>query len=269
MDWNGRVVLITGGSSGVGLAFARMLVGRGASVALVARDAVALDKAVIELGGPQHAAAFPLDVARRDELVLLPQRVIERFGRLDGVIHSAGVNHRGSFASRSRSQVAQILDVNLCAPLLLTHAALPHLPPGGVVINVASLAGKVPVPHEATYSATKAALRAFSRALGAEESVGLRVLSVCPGPIRTPFLEDFEAVPNLVFSQPMSTAEEVADAGLRALDEGASEVDVPVASGKLATLGYLLPFLMKATKPLLELQGARNKRKFAREFKKG
>lgn len=261
MQWEGRVALITGGSSGVGLALARMLVARGARVALIAREPAALGAVVRELG-PQRATAFPLDVAEREQLAGLPARVVSEFGRLDALFHSAGVNHRGAFASRSHAQVAQIVDVNLCAPLLLTHAALPHLAADGAIVNIASLAGKVPVPDEATYSATKAALRAFTRALGAEQP-GRRIMAVCPGPISTPFLGDLDGVPNLVLSQPMSSPEQVAVATLQGLEAGEREVDVPRLSGRLATLGYLLPSMMDLTHPLLELLGARNRRRYA------
>lgn len=263
MSLHGKVALITGGSSGVGLAFARLLVAQGARVVLVARSVPALHAAVDVLGA-EHAFAIALDVADRSALLDLPRQVVERFHRLDLLVNNAGVNHRGALCERSNHELAQILDVNLVAPVLLTHAALPHLSRGGAVLNVASLAGKVPVPHEATYSASKAGLRAFSRALDTELiERGIRVLTLCPGPIDTGFLADLDQVPELVFSQPMSSALEVAQAGMRALDGGVREVDVPSLSGKLATLGYLFPRLMTALEPMLKRQGARNKRRYA------
>jgi short-subunit dehydrogenase len=267
MNWQGKVALITGASSGVGLSFAKRLSAAGASVALVARQQSGLEAAARQLPSEQ-VALFALDVGDRERLLALPRRVAERFGGIDLVVNNAGVNHRGAFQSRSAANVAQILDVNLVAPLLLTHAALPFLSRGAAVINVASLAGKVPVPHEATYSATKAGLRAFSRAL-AHELEHIRVLTVCPGPIQTPFLAEIDAVPNMVFSQPISTADEVADAALHALEQNQPEVDVPKLSGKLATLGYLFPSLMRAAAPLMELRGAMNKRKYLRAAQQG
>lgn len=262
MSWAGKVALITGASSGVGLSFAKRLSAAGASVALVARQLAGLEAAARQLPSTR-VALFPLDVGDRESLLALPKRVAEHFGGIDLVVNNAGVNHRGAFQARSAANVAQILDVNLVAPLLLTHAALPFLSRGGAVINVASLAGKVPVPHEATYSATKAGLRAFSRALD-HELQSVRVLTVCPGPIQTPFLAEIDAVPNMVFSQPISTADEVAEAALNALAQNRTEVDVPSLSGKLATLGYLFPALMRAAAPLMELRGAMNKRKYLR-----
>lgn len=269
MELHRKVALVTGGSSGVGLALARALVARGARVVLVARNQGSLQKAVTELGS-ENAASVSIDVADRDALCALPRTIVETYGRLDLLINNAGVNHRGALAERENAEVLQILEVNLLAPVLLTHAALPYLGRGAAVINVASLAGKIPVPHEATYSASKAGLRAFSRALEAELSErGVRVLSVCPGPVDTGFLADLDHVPNLVFSQPMSSPTQVAEAALRALDGGAQEVDVPSLSGRFATLGYLFPTLMNVMRPALERRGARNRRRYAAQRARG
>jgi short-subunit dehydrogenase len=178
-------------------------------------------------------------------------------------VNNAGVNHRGEVADRTAEELEQIVDTNLVAPILLTHAALPLLRDGGVVVNVASLAGKVPVPHEAAYSGSKAGLRAFSRALGTELSArGVRVCCVNPGPVDTGFFADIDKVPNLVFSQPMSSAEQIADAVVRAVESRAREIDVPAVSGKLATLAYLSPRIFAALRPIFEKRGARNKERY-------
>jgi short-subunit dehydrogenase len=201
-------------------------------------------------------------------LAALPGRVVERFGRLDVLVNNAGVNHRGVLSERSAAELTNILDTNLLAPVLLTHAALPHLREGSAIVHIASLAGKVPVPHEAAYSASKAGLRAFSRALGVElGGRGVTVSSVNPGPVDTGFFGDVSTVPDLVFSQPMSTAEQVAEGVMRAIDTGAAEVDVPAVSGKLATLGYLSPGLFARLRPVLEKRGARNKARYVARTK--
>jgi short-subunit dehydrogenase len=261
MDWTDKVALVTGASSGIGLATARAMVQRGARVALVARTEVTLARVARELGA--LAESFPLDVTDHVALRALPGRVAARFGRLDVVVNNAGVNHRGEVGERSAAELAQVLDTNLVAPVLLARASLDHLRDGGCIVNVASLAGKIPVPHEAAYCASKAGLRAFSRALGIEVAQrGLHVSCVNPGPVDTGFFGDIHAVPDLVFSQPMSTAEQVADAVMRAIETGAPEIDVPVVSGKLATLAYLSPRLFAALRPLFEKRGARNKARY-------
>lgn len=258
---NRPVALITGGSSGVGRAVAQLLVARGYRTVLVARSASMLASAVAELG-PEHASGVVLDVGARDVLLGLPERVVRMHGRLDVLVNNAGVNHRGALSERTPQEIAQIVDVDLLAPMLLTRAALPWLKRGARIVNVASLAGKVPVPHEASYSAAKAGLRAFSRALASElRGQGITVSSVCPGPIDTGFIADVEHVPDLVFSQPMRSAQQVAEVVVRAIDTGLPELDVPAVSGTLATLGYLFPRVMDLARPLLQRRGAANKRR--------
>ncbi len=271
-NWKDRVAITTGASSGIGLSVARKLVARGARVALVARTKDKLEALARELnalnatganGGGERAVAFPLDVKDRDGLLALPARVHERFGRLDIVVNNAGANYRGSIFDRTPAELVDILETNLVAPVLLTRAALAHLPRGGVIVNVASLAGKVPVPDEAAYSASKAGLRAFGRALDIElHDRGIHARSVNPGPVDTGFFGEISEVPNLVFSQPMSTADQVADAVLQAIEGDALEIDVPALSGRLATLGYLSPRLFSALRPVFERRGAAAKAKF-------
>ena len=255
------IALVTGASSGIGRAVARGLVARGGRVALVARTASALEALASELGR-ERAVAFPLDVTDRAAVAALPAQVVARLGGLDVLVNNAGANHRGPVAESRLEDLAQVLDTNLMAPVLLTRASLPHLGRGGMVVNVASLAGKVPVPDQATYSASKAGLRAFGRALDTElREAGIRVCNVNPGPVDTGFFGDLRRVPDLVFSQPMRSPEQVAVAVLRAIDTRAQEIDIPALSGRLATLGYLSPRLYAGLRPLLVRIGARNKRR--------
>ena len=262
-DWRDRVALVTGASSGIGLAVAQAIVQRGGRVGLVARTATKL-QAIVESLGPERAVSFPLDVTDRASLVALPARVVDRFGRLDVVVNNAGVNHRGAVKDRSADELTSIVEANLLAPILLSQAALPYLREGTAIVNVASLAGKVAVPDEATYSATKSGLRAFTRALYFElRERGTHVASVCPGPVDTGFFgADLSRVPDLVFSQPMSSAEQIAAAVLRAVEKRIPEIDVPALSGRLATAGYLVPAVFTFLRPILESVGARNKRRF-------
>ncbi len=259
MNTTEKVAIVTGASSGIGLASARRLVQRGVRVILVARTESKLNQAVQELGEGK-AAAFPLDVTDREAVQTLPERVVEKYGRLDIVINNAGVNHRGEVKDRTGDELAQILETNLVAPILLSRAALPHLKRGGCIVNVASIAGKVVLPHEATYSSSKWGLRLFAKALNLELAQdGIRVCNVNPGPVDTGFFGDATGVPPIVFSQPMSTADQIAEAVMQAIDGDAQEIDIPGASGKLATMGYLFPPLFRVLRPILEKQGAKKK----------
>ena len=135
---------------------------------------------------------------------------------------------------------------------------------GGSIVNVASLAGMVPMRYQVTYGASKAGLRAFSRALRDELiEQGITVSVVSPGPVDTGFFgEEIEKVADVVFSQPMSTAGQVADAVLDCIRDGTAEIAIPWLSGKLCTLGYLSPALTRVLRPAMERRGAKAKRAY-------
>jgi short-subunit dehydrogenase len=265
MRWSGSVALVTGASAGIGLALCRELVTRGARVAMVARTRATLERAAAELGGDERAIPFACDVAELAALEALPAAVVARCGRLDLVVNNAGAHHRGPLADRTASELAAMVTVNLAAPIVLARAALPSLPHGGAILNVGSLAGMVPVRDAATYSATKAGLRAFSRALGDElRPRGITVCTVNPGPVDTDFfLDELDRVTPITFSQPMSTPEEVAVACIRCLERGRAEAALPWFSGKLATLGYPSPRFLRVLRPAMERKGARVKAEYA------
>lgn len=256
-----KVAIVTGGSSGIGLAFARAWVDRGGHVALVARTPKTLGEAVATLGGAPQARAYPLDVQDVAALAALPARVRSDLGRVDVVVNNAGLNHRGSVARYSPTDLAAVIATNLTAPIVLTRASLEVVERGGAIVQVASVAGMIPVPGEATYSASKAGLRAFARAVAADEAAAhVHVGCVSPGPVDTGFLGDLGEVPDIVLSQPMVSADEVARAILRCIDERLPEVVIPARSGALATFGYLLPSVATRIRPLLERRGAKHRR---------
>src|SRR5687768_564649 len=144
-----RVAIVTGASSGIGLAIARRFAERGGKVALVARTVAKLEDAAESIG-KERAVPFPLDVQELDAVAELPRRVKERFGRVDVVVNNAGLNHRGPIDRFEPSALADVVTTNLVAPIILTRAALPHIERGGSIIQLASIAGMVPVPGEAT-----------------------------------------------------------------------------------------------------------------------
>ncbi len=268
-SWTGKVAIVTGASSGIGLSVAQKLVARGTKVALVARTKDKLQEVATSLGN-DNAAAFPLDVADFGALSALPAAVVARFGGLDLLVNNAGLNHRGPLSKLTAEQAAAVITVNLTAPIYLTRVCCDHLRDGGAIVNVASLAGMVPVHHESAYSASKAGLRAFTRVIAEELAErGIHVGSVCPGPVDTGFFGDVETVPNLVFSQPMSTADQIADAVLNCIADGTPEIAVPALSGTLCTLGYVFPPLTKLLRPALEKRGAEAKRRYMEKKRSG
>jgi len=255
----GKVAIVTGASAGIGLSVARMLVARGAKVALIARTASKLDEVARELG--PNATPFPLDVSDFVALAALPGRVVDQLARLDYIVNNAGVNHRGEIEKFEPSQLADIVTTNLTAPIFLTRAALPRMERGGAIVQVASIAGMVPLPGEATYSASKAGLRAFARAV-ADELAAHDIHSgcVCPGPVDTGFLGDLSEVPDIVLSQPMITPDDVAEGVIRCIEERIDELALPRRSGRLAMMAYLMPEFAKRIRPVLEKRGAKNRK---------
>ena len=153
---SGKVVIITGASSGVGEAAARAFARSGATVVLAARSAPKIAELAKELGG----LAVPTDVTRLDDLRALIERTLASYGRIDVLVNNAAANARGNLDSLDEDAIASVIDTNLKAPMLLTRLALPHLrKTRGVVVNVASIAGHVPLPGQSPYT-TRCARRA-------------------------------------------------------------------------------------------------------------
>ncbi|MCB9649082.1 MAG: SDR family oxidoreductase [Deltaproteobacteria bacterium] len=261
-----RVVIITGASAGIGAAAARRFSAEGAKLVLAARDEARLQAFAASLGG--EALAVPCDVARDADCDRLLAEAERAFGGVDVLVNNAGLHLRGPVERRDATELAAMVDVNLRAPVYLTRCVLPMLRArgGGAVVQVASLAGCVPLPDAATYSATKFGLRAFSLALAEElEGSGIRIGVVSPGPVDTGFIMDeLHEVSDATMSQPISTAEEVAEAVLDAAERG-GELKLPRASGALTTVAYALPGLARLIRPALERKGRRVKARLTAE----
>ena len=269
MRFAGHTVIVTGASLGVGQATAAAFHRAGANVVLVARRRGPLDEAAAALGDPARVQIQTADVADNAALARVVEAAVERFGGLSGVVNNAGAHFRGAAQTRSAEELGIMVDVNLRAPIVLSRLALPHLleAKAGFIVNIASLAGKLPLDGAATYSATKFGLRAFSYALAEElRDTKVTVSAVSPGPIDTSFImEDIDEVEDIVFSQTMCTAEDVATMVLDCAADGRREREFPVGGGKLATLGYLIPSLRRILKPRLEAKGAAVKARIRRE----
>jgi NAD(P)-dependent dehydrogenase (short-subunit alcohol dehydrogenase family) len=179
-----KSALVTGGSSGIGLAIARVLHEEGHGLTLAARKPERLEAAATEL----DAHAVSVDVRSEDDCARLVAEHAERYGGLDVLVNSAGVGVAGSIGDMPTKHWDLQQSVNLRGAFLVTREALPLLRAArGYVINLASIAGTIPTPGLAGYGAAKAALIALTRSLAREEvDNGLRVTALCPGFVDTP-----------------------------------------------------------------------------------
>ncbi len=253
---SGKVVIITGASSGVGEAAARAFAKRGAKVVLAARTVAKITKVAKSLKG----LAIPTDITRRSDLAALLAKTMAAHGRIDVLVNNAAANARGALDTLDPADIETVLDTNLKAPMLLTRLALPHLKKTrGVVVNVASIAGHVPLPYEAPYCASKWGLRGFTFAVNEElRDAGVSVCVVSPGPIATPFvLDDLDHVPDLVLSQPMLTPEEVAEAVVACAIDRQRERALPASTVALAKVMSTFPAMQELVRPALEAKGAK------------
>jgi hypothetical protein len=261
--FEGQVVIVTGGSDGIGLSVAQGFVEQGAIIVLVARGIDRLNKVARELGKLGGTVlVVPMDVSDFGACNELVDRVASQFGAIHGLVNNAALHNRGEFVSHPPGELAQMVSVNLAAPVYLTRACLPFLEKTkGFVVNLASLAGCVPTPGSAVYSATKFGLRAFSRALAEEvRPQGVRVSVVSPGPVNTAFImNNLDEVTDLTLSQPVIAADEVARAVLDCAWDGRLERKLPRQSALLTTLAYLAPTLARRIRPLLEKKGRRKR----------
>jgi len=260
-----KQVIVTGASAGIGAATARQFAAEGARVVLVARREEAL-QAVARRIGPDRSLVVVADVTDADAMRSMLERTQERFGRVDILVNNAGYHARGPLEQRSAEELVRMIDVNLKAPALLCHMVLPYLrrAGGGAIVNVASLAGRVPGGGAATYCATKFGLRAFSLSLAEElEGTGITVSVVSPGLVATEFFADqIEDVTPLAFSQRMSTAKQVAGQILACAADGRRERAVPPVAGAICTIGYVFPRLRRLVRPWLERRGRANKERY-------
>ncbi|HEY1187856.1 MAG TPA: SDR family oxidoreductase, partial [Gemmata sp.] len=188
-DFRNRHVLITGGSRGLGLVLARQLAGSGARLSICSRDASELSRALGELeGAGARVAAIECDVTDRDRVRELVAVARQRNGPIDVLINNAGVIRVGPAETMRAEDYEQSLQTHFWAPLYTTLEVLPEMKArrSGRIVNVASVGGKVAVPHLLPYSAGKFALVGFSDGLRAEVARhGIVVTTACPGLMRT------------------------------------------------------------------------------------
>jgi NAD(P)-dependent dehydrogenase (short-subunit alcohol dehydrogenase family) len=182
-----RSALITGGSSGIGLAIARMLREEGFELTLASRTKEKIEAAAAEIG----AHAIAADVGHEEDCIRVVAEHKERFGGLDMLVNSAGIGIAGTVESLQTKHIDLQLGINLRGLLIVTREAIPLLKETkGWVINLASIAGTAPTPRLTVYGATKAAVIALTRSMNAElDGDGVRAIALCPGFVDTPMAQ--------------------------------------------------------------------------------
>ena len=235
MQLAGSVVLVTGGSRGIGRSTAELAARRGARVVCAGRDAASLEEVAVRCGGVPLVADLRVDGAAG----ALVEQVLARFGRLDAVVANAGVGHAGPVVDMAAERVAELVDVNVRAPLLLARhsvAAFREQAAAGDrrargLVFVTSIAGLVGVPGESVYSASKAAVESFAALLRDElrsdpELCDVRVSTVAPGVVDTEFFGRRGVPYDRRFPRPIA-ASRAAAAVIQALEEGRPRTVVP------------------------------------------
>lgn len=226
MNIEGKRVLITGGSSGIGLALARALLAKGAKVIISGRRPDVLARAVEVLRRASSSiGSIAADVATPDGRAVTLKQALDTLGGLDILVNNAGGVRAGRLENTSEAELQAMIAVDLVAPIMLTRAALPALRAGGdaMVVNVASGIALIGAPFYATYAATKAGLACFGEALRRElKGEGVHVLTAYPGGTDTPMMTSNRAGPELGFSREPASA--VADAIVEGIEADAFEV---------------------------------------------
>lgn len=243
----GKVAIVTGASSGIGEATARVLVGRGAAVVLAARNEEKigfLAREISAAGG--RAMAARTDVADESSVGTMVERAVGEFGSLDILVNNAGLGLSGRVEDLRAEDLRYLFEVNVVGPLLCIQAALPHMGRGGRIINVSSVVGKRAIPKVGGYCSTKFALNALSDALRVEiAGRGISVTSVYPGTTRTAFRENSRRTKDEERGwRPRGvTSERVADKIALAAEKGGRDVYVTVPDRVFVAAATLAPGL--------------------------
>jgi uncharacterized protein len=253
-------VVVTGGSSGIGLAIAREFVRSGAAVLLVARDRERLEsaKAALVSDGArptERVATLSLDVTAADVAARIEAALAERAWYLDVLVNCAGVGYAGVFEDQDPAELDRLLALNVGAVTTLTRHVVPAMRARGRggVLNVASLGGYVPGPNQAAYYASKAYVCSLTEAVGAEcAGSGVRVTVVAPGPVDTGFHARMGAE-NAFYRWllPSSSAEGVARSACGGFRLGRRVVVPGVISTMMSIAVMVVPHWM--TLPMLRL----------------
>jgi short-subunit dehydrogenase len=252
MELDGKVVVVTGGSMGIGEAIAKEFAAHGAGVVLLSRDAARAEAARARIGFQDRTIALSCDVRHSEDIDRALALTLHHFKRVDVWINNAGHGLLDSVAEVEMSACHELFETNFFGALSAMQAviAVMRQQGEGAIINISSVAGHIPLPFHATYSASKFALNALSKAAAVElKKDGIHVLTVCPGYVRTQFSDNSVRGSELKKVRPNRvrgiTADRVARATLRGYLKQKREVIVPWQMHLPVKLYQLLPGLVE------------------------
>jgi short-subunit dehydrogenase len=190
MEMDGKVVVVTGASMGIGEEIAKIFAGHGASVVLLSRDASRAEAARHRVGHTERTLALACDVRNREEVDRALGLTLHHFDRVDVWVNNAGIGIRDAVADMEMSSCRGLFETNFFAMIHCLQAVVPAMRQrgGGSIINISSVAGHIPVPFMAPYSASKFAMNALGKGARMElKKDNINVLTVCPGYVATDF----------------------------------------------------------------------------------
>jgi short-subunit dehydrogenase len=252
MELTGKVAVVTGASMGIGEAIAQVFARQGASVVLLSRDSARAEAARNRIGFVERTAAFSCDIRHSEEIDRVLGLTLHHFQRIDVWINNAGHGLLDSVSEMDISACHEMFETNFFGAVTAMQKVIPIMKQhgGGTIINISSVAGHVPLPFHAAYSATKFGLNALGKAAGVElKKDKIHVMTVCPGYVRTAFGENAIRGHELKWVRPNSVrgigAERVARATLRGYLKRKREVIVPWSMHMPVKLYQLFPRLVE------------------------
>src|SRR6202030_3819597 len=187
---SGRVVVVSGASMGIGEAIAKSFADQGAGVVLLSRDAGRVEAARGRVGHSERTLALACDVSHREEIDRVIGLTLHHFQRIDVWVNNAGHGLVDSVAEMNMAACREMFETNFFGAVAAMQAVIPVMRQqgGGAIINISSVAGHIPIPFHAAYSATKFAMNAIGKAAGVElKNDRIHILTVCPGYVSTAF----------------------------------------------------------------------------------
>ena len=248
---DGKVVVVTGASMGIGEAIAKIFADQGAGVVMLSRDSSRAEAARHRVGHTDRTLAMACDVRHREEIDRVLGLTLHHFDRIDVWVNNAGVGMRDTVAEMEMSACRELFETNLFAAIASMQAVIPAMREagGGTIINISSVAGHIPLVFGAPYSASKFALNAIGKAARLELlKDNIHVLTVCPGYVATDFGQNMIAV-RRGNTRPKSvrgiTAERVARAVYDGYRKKKREVIVPWTMHPVVKLYQLFPSVVE------------------------